>query len=101
MKHYTRTWKGGLRWLPFEYRYDPVPHTHCWRGGGYGSILRNPRTTQERRASYLTEDEIYYGVNIRGRRKSHSLPNAWDDYVRSDFNCKNWKKHRRTQWKPS
>ena len=86
----------------YDYRRGPVPFTACYGGAGYGlTILRRPRTTQERRDYFRHEDEMReYGFRIRGRRKPRALPNAWDDICRSDiFNHKNWKRHRRTQYK--
>lgn len=53
--------------------------------------LRNPRTTQEKRANQ--------GGWRRAKRKPKNLPNAWDDILRSDMNHRTWKRHRRTQWK--
>ncbi len=86
--------------VPVKFRSDPIPGTRCRRGSGYGQrVLRRPRTTQERRA-YFHDEVSEYGIRIRGRRTPRGLPNAWDDYVRSDvMNYKNWKKHRRNQWK--
>lgn len=83
-----------------EFRRDPIPGTYKRRGGGYGkTVLRRPRTTQERRA-YFHDEVSEYGIRIRGRRSAHHLPNAWDDLVRSDvFDRKSWKRQRKTQWK--
>ena len=83
-----------------EFRCDPIPGTAKPRGAGYGkTVLRRPRTTQERRA-YFHDEIAEYDVRVRGRRKPRMLPNAWDDLVRSDIlNHKTWKRHRRTQWK--
>lgn len=83
-----------------EFRCDPIPGTRCRRGAGYGkTVLRRPRTTQERRA-YFHDDVSEYDVRIRGNRTPRALPNAWDDICRSDiFNHKSWKRHRRHQWK--
>jgi hypothetical protein len=82
-----------------EYRHDPIPGTRCHRGARYGkTILRRPRTTQERRA-YFHDEISEYDIRIRGRRTPRQLPNAWDDMCRSDiFNHKSWKNHRNTQW---
>ena len=98
MKLYKKTW--GRPWIGYEYRCDPVPYVRCHRGAHYGHrYLRYPKTTQERRAYFLTEDELYYGVRLRARRSIRGLPNAWDDYYRGDIHAKNWKKYRRTQYK--
>lgn len=81
-----------------EFRCDPIPGTRCRRGAGYGkTVLRRPRTTQERRNYFL--DEEMEDVKLRARRSGRNLPNAWDDYCRSDIFVKNWKKFRRTQYK--
>jgi len=49
----------------------------------YYGCLRNPRTTQERRANQERNNPL-----IRGRRRK--LPNAWDDIPRSS-DQKSWK----------
>lgn len=74
----------------FMYRKTPVPYTgkRRWR---FKNFYRRPKTTQEKRLSYA------YTNYIRGRRKPRSLPDSWEDIPR--FNTKNWKKHRRTQYK--
>lgn len=63
--------------------------------------LRNMRTTQERRANqcgpWINKDHgVVIPIKIRpGRVK---LINAWDDIIRGDYNCRSWKRHRKTQY---
>jgi hypothetical protein len=58
-----------------------------------GSMLRHPKTTQERRRVEI--DRLYV------RPKRHRLPHAWDDLFRRDLNDRSWKQHRMFQWKPT
>jgi hypothetical protein len=53
------------------------------------SILRHPKTTQERRASF----DGY----CRAKRNFSNLPDAWDDFWRYGYRC--WKRYRKTQYK--
>lgn len=65
------------------------------------SIMRHPRTTQERRANGK-RDTLHidgYDVRLRGRRSFANLPEARDDIIRGDYKRKSWKKHRKTQYK--
>lgn len=72
--------------------YEQAKHAGRKRSGRpYCCLLRAMRTTQERR---LWDAE--YG---RDRRAPHRLPNAWWDYLRSDWRHRTWKRHRRSQWK--
>jgi len=86
--------------VAYEYRRDPVPFVRCRRGTRYGRrYYKQPRVMQERRAYY--GDEIAeYGIKVRNRRSALYLPDPWDDYPRSDFKIRNWKRHRKTQYKP-
>ena len=61
-------------------------------------MFRHPRTHNEMR-SYDPETLAEYGIKIRGKRKPRNLPNAWDDYYRSDALSKSWKDHRGTQYR--
>lgn len=99
MKEYVRIYRASSKYerVCYEYRKEPVPRTGNHRG--YPRYWRKPRTTQERQASYLTEEETYYGIQVRGRRKAHTLANAYDDVVRSDYSERSWKKQRQTQYK--
>jgi hypothetical protein len=97
-KHYVKLW-GMHTGITFEYRRDPVPFTRCRRGSRYGSrYLKQPRTTQERRA-YFHDEISEYDIQIRGSRSPRGLPDPWDDYIRADVGIKNWKNYRRTQYK--
>lgn len=53
---------------------------------------RRISTTQERRAN---QDGW-----CRAARRSHVLPNAWDDITRRDIDDRSWKRYRLQQWKP-
>lgn len=61
-------------------------------------MLRNIRTTQERRANQGGQWLVWDGhrIKIRGRRTT--LPNAWDDIPRGDWSHRSWKRHRRNQY---
>lgn len=60
--------------------------------------LRRIRTTHERRWVRAWDDEEF-APKIRARRNARNLPDSWDDYVRRDVDDRNWKRHRRHQWK--
>lgn len=85
---------------PYSFRDGPVYGVHCMRGGwGYH---RHLRTTQERRENSFIKHDVdakEYGVKARGRRCGHNLPDSWDDYGRSDWGHRSWKRHRKHQWK--
>lgn len=93
--------KGRAYWSrprTYTFRSGPVPGIRCFRGGG--GYWRSPRTTAERRVADAIEhdpDMRDLGIRIRGRRKNHALPSAWDDLWRDDQKC--WKRQRRTQYK--
>jgi hypothetical protein len=84
----------------YRHRQEPVPWISRVK---HGRLFRRPRTTNERRAHFSNKatKEIVesHGVTLklRHKRKSHLLPNAYDDlslrYQRS------WKEHRGTQAK--
>lgn len=89
-------------WLrdPYTFRRGPVPGIRCFRGGG--GMYRLPRTFNEMRNAVAceTDDELReLGVKVRGRRKKGSLPTLWDDLCRKDYNNRNWKRQRRTQYR--
>lgn len=84
-----------------DFRRAPAPHTRCRRGGGY-SYYRQFHTFPEYRdneALLSDEDAQEYRIIPRPKRVSMNLPNNWDDIGRSDYKNKNWKRHRKTQWK--
>lgn len=65
-------------------------------------IFRNPKTTQERRINgsrcqWLLIDE--YQIKCKPSRSLKNLPESWDDVIRSDWNSRNWKNYRKTQYK--
>lgn len=68
-----------------------------WKNSVYGKF-RHPRTLNELRSNFsLDEDDIFYGVKVRSKRKR--IPTAWDDkYSHAE---KSWKyqKKRGKQWK--
>ena len=78
----------------FIYRKTPVPDTgkRHW----YKSYFRHMRTTQERRWSFLGENEDY-PIKLRTKRSFKYIPNSWDDIVKERH--KNWKKYRKHQYK--
>lgn len=80
---YTRasTWNGE----------GPVPGVSRPRKGRY---YRRMRTMGERRKATPIDDE----PGPRPSRRANRLPNNWDDYPRGLHN--NWKRFRKTQWKP-
>lgn len=68
-----------------------------------GGWFRSFCTMQERRRN--SADVADWGAEIvRGRRRGHNLPDAWDDYQNAASRSVNsWKTHskRRHQWKPN
>lgn len=63
----------------------------------YVSYFRHPLTKNEMKQFYASkENELEISIQLRGRRKPKSLPNAWDDINRSQ--AKSWKEYRRRQW---
>jgi len=77
----------------FVYRETPVPFTgkRNWR---FGNFYKTPHHAHERRWN------IAHKEYVRGKRSPRYLPDPYDDYPRGDIhNRKNWKKHRKTQWK--
>ena len=63
-------------------------------------FCRKPKTTSELRShcGYETDREYeeYYVPSVRGSRRN--LPTWYDDLI--TITEKNWKRHRKTQWKP-
>lgn len=64
----------------------------------YGRYLRYPKTLNALKAAdyYCEEDGE---VPVRGKRRKGYVPTAWDDKPRKDWNFKNWKRQRKTQYK--
>lgn len=83
----------------YRFRYDPVPHVHCFRGGGHW--YKHPKTMGEKRAACALEnDEDIKEYHIRPRRSVVNVPESYDERQRGDVRTrKNWKKIRKTQWK--
>jgi hypothetical protein len=83
----------------YKFRNGPVPgiHKHIRHKGSY---IRHQRTFAEiREESWLSYDEDLKFYNIKSRPKRTSLPDPWDDYVRSDQYIRNWKRFRKKQWR--
>lgn len=61
-----------------------------------GNVLRNIKTTAERRMakSVVKEDGE---PDFRGKRRN--IPNAWDDIVSDSYRIRSWKYYRKTRWK--
>jgi hypothetical protein len=78
-----------------HFRFDPVPGTGNRGSRRFGNWYKKPKTTQERRLSYAYGEKY-----VRGARRDGNLPNAYDDYPRSDrFIKRSWKKcKKRKQW---
>ena len=83
-----------------KFRYDPIPHTGCYKSGIRG-IFRHPRTTSElrqlssdRHNKQLNEYHVKYR---KGRYKN--LPEEWDDISIADSYNRGWKRtKKRKQW---
>lgn len=61
-----------------------------------GTYYRHPATIAECQINQIVDwDE----PQARPNRALSNLPNAWDDYVRSDHKNRNWKRFRQTQYK--
>lgn len=71
-----------------DFRNRPVPGTG--KGGRYPGF-RHPRTYQE-----IRENQEWA---VRPKRKPKNLPSVYDDYLRSDWDDRCWKRFRRTQYK--
>lgn len=78
----------------FRPRGRPIPGTGKRR---WGFSLRYMRTQSERRQNQPIFEEGE--PTIRGSRRIRSIPTAWEDYPRRDWDDRNWKGFRKTQWK--
>jgi len=76
----------------------PVPGVRKFRGGGH--YFRRMRHMSERRQAALVVVEEGE-VAPRPSRNTHGLPNPWDDYRVTSRDDRNWKRYRKTRWKPS
>lgn len=92
----VRGWGSSRRYVPFRFRFDPVPGTgKWWNPWKFYNFYKKPKTTQERRWA------IAYPEFVRAGRSARNLPNAWDDWPRTDYrHSKCWKKCRKVkkQW---
>lgn len=95
-KFRVRTWWFRPRQaeLYAHYRFDPVPGIHN-KKGRFACWYKKTKTMQERRRYYADGNDY-----VRGSRRDHNLPNAYDDYPRSDrFIKHSWKKVKKEkQW---
>jgi hypothetical protein len=81
-----------------HYRKLPVPHTRCSRGG-FG-WFRRPQTKMELTINNgfdHCEERKFYKIKIR--RSRVKLVTNWDDIHRDDAQDRNWKRHRKHQYK--
>ncbi len=99
-KYYAnRGWYYNADAVSYEFRCDPVPFIRCRRGSKYSArYYKHPRTVQERRA-YFHDEISEYNVPVRLSRSARNLPDPWDDRQRADIGIRNWKRHRKTQYK--
>lgn len=71
----------------------PVPGVHKYKAGWH--YCRRIRHMNERRWAIPMEDE----PAPRPKRNRNNLQNPWDDYTVAAREDRNWKRHRRTQWR--
>lgn len=74
----------------------PVPYTG--KRGRY-RYRRRPRTLSIIKDALSERDEDEIEFNVINRRTKGTITTAWDDKGRSDWRVKNWKRHRKTQYK--
>ncbi len=74
--------------------WGPVPRTGRRSSSRY---YRRPGTQAERRMAQVVDPSE---PAPRPSRNANALPNAWDDYGRASADDRNWKRFRKTQWKP-
>lgn len=94
MRRFIRRHYGYDTGLTSYFRNGPVPRTG--RRGKY-CRLRYPRSLNEKRAAAAAEADGELRL-VRGKRHKNNLADAWDDFLRGGE--RNWKRQRRTQWKP-
>jgi hypothetical protein len=70
----------------------PVPFVRRPRGGHY---FRRPGTLNERRLAQVVADE----PAPRAKRSFRNLPSDYDDFGVAARDDRNWKRHRRQQWR--
>lgn len=89
----------------YAYSWDDYNWGNYHKDYVVGGYHRTFSTTPERRRNAADVDDYgeEYGQNIvRGRRRGHNLPDAYDDYPNSvNDTIKSWKHHskRKKQWK--
>lgn len=76
-----------------DFRNGPIKWTSCYRGG---SGYRIPRDKNLKINEELDFNRKEYKLNIKGRK--YEEIDEWRDGFYQD-NGRNWKRHRRTQWK--
>jgi len=94
-----RKWVATLYQKTHQYRGHCYPNP-CHPGAkrrNY-SYYRHPQTTQERRWADAWDDEEF-APKCRATRNARTLPNCWDDFVRSNHRNRTWKHYRKHQWK--
>lgn len=90
--HYLMRERRALNYAGYGHTVPGTGRSHSHRGTYY----RRPATTAERRLNQIVDwDE----PQTRPSRNLANLTNAWDDYIRSDRDDKNWKRNRKTQYK--
>lgn len=83
-----------------NFRKGPVPG--IGKISRYGNFFRHIKTTSERRIAAIAEHDeelLEVGIRIRAKRNHKNIPNTWDDFYRKDTDHRNWKRHRKHQWK--
>lgn len=92
-KLFARVWHTRFsgKYYYFRYRVDPVPISK--RDYRFRHWYKFPKTTQEKRLWFASE----YG---RLKRSWNNIPDAWEDYQRSDVRTrKSWKNRKiKKQW---
>ncbi len=92
----VRWWGGTHPEHTYGFRCEPVPF--IWKNRyRFREWYKRPEVMQEKRLSFAYPDLV------RGKRKAHALPNAWDDWNRGDVGTrKSWKNKRiKKQWMKS
>lgn len=93
-EHIHNVWWANTK----KSKFRNYPTYNTWSKQKSGHWFRRPKTTQERRWNDAWDD-VEDAPKGRCKRNSKNLISAWDDYSRSDQYDRNWKKHRKTQWK--
>lgn len=91
---WAERWKAGQYRMDSQYRREPVPRLR--RRRSFKAYYRRPQTAAARRQAWVCVEDGEPAV--RGARSARMIPTAWADKPRHI--TRNWKKHRKTQWKP-